>query len=158
MKVSRAKTSDLVDEALNLLSMYPQYGEPWIVFDRDRVKNFDSIIHDAKVNGVKVGWSNPCIEIWFHAYFGKMRMCSDSGACCKDFEMSYLNAVKQKYVKSDRNIYTKLCQYGDEIRALQIAKRKYEEHQRHGVELPSDMCPCTTLNVLVEEIKKKAGD
>lgn len=79
MKVSRAKTSDLVDETLNLLSMHPQYGEPWIVFDRDRVKNFDSIIHDAKVNGIKVGWSNPCIEIWFHAYFGKMPMCSDSG-------------------------------------------------------------------------------
>lgn len=79
MKVSRVKTLDLVDEALNLLSMHPQYGEPWIVFDRDRVKNFDSIIHDAKVNGVKVGWSNPCIEIWFHAYFGKMPMCSDSG-------------------------------------------------------------------------------
>ena len=44
IKVCKAKTVDLVNEALNMASLQPQYGEPWIVFDRDQVKDFDKII------------------------------------------------------------------------------------------------------------------
>lgn len=72
IKVSRAKTDKLVTSCKEQSTMEPQYGEPWIVFDRDRVVHFDQIIETAKQEGIHVGWSNPCIEIWFDAYFGKM--------------------------------------------------------------------------------------
>jgi len=41
MKVSKAKTVKLVDAAIKFASMHPQYSEPWIVFDKDQVENFD---------------------------------------------------------------------------------------------------------------------
>lgn len=41
-----------------------QYRIPWIVFDRDRVKDFDEIIKTAGRSGVGAGWSNPCFEIF----------------------------------------------------------------------------------------------
>lgn len=44
IKVCRAKTAELVNEALNMASLQPQYGEPWIVFDRDQVKDFDKMV------------------------------------------------------------------------------------------------------------------
>lgn len=76
IKVCRAKTAELVNEALNMASLQPQYGEPWIVFDRDQVKDFDKIVSVALEKGINVGWSNPCIEIWL--FFAKQEI-SDSG-------------------------------------------------------------------------------
>lgn len=78
IKVVRSRTVDLVDKAISLAALNPQYSEVWIVFDRDQVKNFDNIISEALKRGMHVGWSNPCIEIWFHAYFGSMPMFQTS--------------------------------------------------------------------------------
>ena len=47
IKVIKTKTKNLVEEALNLASLHPQYGEIWIIFDRDQVKDFDKIIKEA---------------------------------------------------------------------------------------------------------------
>lgn len=63
IKVSKAKTQDLVRNCKEQAALEPQYGQPWIVFDRNRVVNFDEIIVQAQKDGVSVGWSNPCIEI-----------------------------------------------------------------------------------------------
>ena len=82
IKVSKAKTDELVSACKEQAALEPQYGEPWIVFDRDRVVRFDEIIKQANRESVHVGWSNPCIEIWFDAYFGKMHAYRDvSGRC-----------------------------------------------------------------------------
>ncbi|MDR1158256.1 MAG: RloB family protein [Oscillospiraceae bacterium] len=155
IKVCKAKTIELVSEALNMASLQPQYGEPWIVFDRDQVQEFDQIISLAKEKSINVGWSNPCIEIWFNAYFGEMPAYQDSIACCNGFEKKYLQAVKQKYEKSDAAIYSKLCRYGNEKEAIEIATKKYVEHERNCNTKPSEMCPCTTVHMLIKEIKEK---
>lgn len=63
IKVFHSKTIDLVEECKNRASLEPQYSEPWIVLDRDLVPKFDELIEIATVEGIKVGWSNPCIEI-----------------------------------------------------------------------------------------------
>lgn len=155
IKVCKAKTVELVNEALNMASLQPQYGEPWIVFDRDQVKDFDQIISLAKEKDIKVGWSNPCIEIWFSAYFGAMPTYQDSVSCCSGFEENYLKATGQSYQKSDAAIYSKLCRFGNEKQALAIAKQKLQENQCNGRITPSQMYPATTLSSLVEEIKNK---
>jgi hypothetical protein len=155
IKVCKAKPGELVGKVLNMASLQPQYGEPWIVLDRDQVKEFDQIISLAKEKGINVGWSNPCIEIWFNAYFGGMPACRNSVACCNGFEKQYLRATKQKYEKSDLAIYSKLCHYGNEKQAIEIAKRRYDEHIRNRNTTPSKMCPCTTVHTLIDEIKKK---
>lgn len=85
IKVCRTKTIEMVNEAKNMASLHPQYGEPWIIFDRDEIKEFDRIILLAKESGINAGWSNPCIEIWFSAYFGNMPTYQNSVACCNGF-------------------------------------------------------------------------
>jgi len=133
IKVSKAKTVKLVDAAIKFASMHPQYSEPWIVFDKDQVENFDQIIAKAKKERVNAGWSNPCIEIWFYAYFGEMPTCQDSVKCCNEFSTKYEKETNQKYNKSDSKIYSKLVQFGNEERAIELAERKRAEQEKNVV-------------------------
>lgn len=155
IKVVKTATKDLVDEALNLASLYPQFGEIWIVFDRDQVKNFDEIIRQARDRGTSVGWTNPCIEAWFNAYFGEMPNYQDSVSCCSGFSTTYERATRQRYLKSDAQIYEKLNRFGDEQGAVSLAERKFAEHRANCKDKPSEMCPCTAVHLLVGEIKSK---
>ena len=144
-----------MEEAINQASLNPQFGEIWIVFDRDKVQNFDEIISQAEQKGIKVGWTNPCIEAWFSAYFGSMPTYQDSVSCCVGFGRIFEKATGQKYAKSDRDIYQKLLRFGDETKAIELAQRKLEEHQHNCKIKPSEMCPCTTVHCLIGEIKAK---
>ena len=155
IKVIKTKSNNLVDEARNLASVNPQYGEIWIIFDRDEVKIFDEIIRQAKDKGISVGWTNPCIEEWFNAYFGVMPTYPDSVACCNGFAQTFKRVTGQKYTKSDKDIYDKLNYYGDEEQAIKLAEQKYNEHMLNERKKPTEMCPGTTLHCLVREIKSK---
>ena len=155
IRVIKTKTQKLVEEALNLASLNPQFGEIWIVFDRDQVQDFDKIISEALSKGINVGWTNPCIEEWFHAYFGSMPTYSNSVACCDNFARVFERIVKQKYDKSDPSIYDKLNRFGNEREAIRIAEQKMSEHERNGRDKPSEKCPGTTVHLLVDEIKSK---
>ena len=46
----------MIDKCLKLTAYEVQYRMPWIVFDRDQVKDFDGIIREAKEKGIGVGW------------------------------------------------------------------------------------------------------
>ena len=155
IKVSKAKTDEMVTACKEQASLEPQYGEPWIVFDRDRVIRFNEIIAQAKREGVHVGWSNPCIEIWFDAYFGKMHPYHDSVACCREFGITFEKKTGQEYQKSNRQIYDLLSRYGNEDEAILIAENRLQQYLRDGICKPSEMCPCTTVQHLVDEIKRK---
>ena len=48
IKVEKAKTVELVKRAMELSDTESQYCIPWIVFDRDQVKDFDEIIQSAE--------------------------------------------------------------------------------------------------------------
>ncbi len=105
VKVEKAEVTNLVESAKEFVSdKDPQYRSPWIVFDRDQVKDFDKIIENASKQEVNVGWSNPCIEIWFFAYSGEIPMISESVTCCSKFSEKFEKIVKQKYQKEDKNI------------------------------------------------------
>lgn len=156
INVKSTKTQHLVNDCLELMSKEPQYAEPWIVFDRDQVKDFDEIIKSAEAHGINVGWSNPCIEIWFGAYFGHMRGCIDSVQCCRKFSEMLKKATGYDYDKADSQIYEKLTSEGDEERAIEIASRKQEAYAREGCHRPSEMNPATTVHELVRIIKAHA--
>ncbi|MCL2814739.1 MAG: RloB family protein [Oscillospiraceae bacterium] len=154
IKVNRASTGDLVEKCMEMAAIEPQYRKPWIVFDRDQVKNFDQIITDAEKQDINVGWSNPCIEIWFHAYFGVMPMQQTSTQCNTDFEKAFQANTKQKYDKSDKDNYKKLCRFGNELDAIKIAELRHRQ-QCDNCTKPSDMLSTSTLYLLIGEIKKK---
>lgn len=157
IKVSRAKTDELVNSCKSQASLEPQYGEPWIVFDRDRVTRFDEIIQRARKEGIRVGWSNPCIEIWFDAYFGQMHGYQESKQCWNRFAETYERITGLEYDKSDEQIYGILNRYGDEENAINLAEKRLRAHIESGVNKPSEMVPATTLHHLVDEIRKKTN-
>lgn len=70
-------------------------------------------------------------------------------------ERVFAQKTKKDYEKSDKNIYEKLCRYGDESKALQLAESKHQQCIRDGKKIPSLMMPCTTVYILVNEINKK---
>ena len=155
---SKIKTEKLLESAQEVITQSSQYYQPWIVFDRDRVKNFDIIISNAEKAGIKVAWSNPCLEIWFLAYLGSMPVIESSVECCKKFAEKYERETGHKYKKSDSDIYFKLKKFGDENNAIACAEKRYAQIQRDSDcrMQPSTMISCTTIHILVKEIKSKA--
>ncbi len=157
IKVSKAKTDELVKACKELAALEPQYGEPWVVFDRDRVVRFNEIIEQANREDVRVGWSNPCIEIWFDAYYGKMHAYHDSVTCCREFGNTFEKKTGHEYQKANQQIYKLLKRSGDEAEAIKIAESRLQQYLRDGIRKPTDMCPCTTVHHLVDEIRKKTS-
>ncbi len=156
IKVIETETRNMIQKCLELTAYDPQYRIPWIVFDRDEVTDFDLIIQEAEKAGIRVGWSNPCFEIWMYAYFGRMPNIQESVACCSHFGELYEKKTGQEYSKADEDIYYRLVKHGDEERALAIARRRFEQFIRERYTKPSQMCPCTTVHELVGEIRSKA--
>lgn len=156
LKVIETRTKDLIQKCLELAAYAPQYGNVWIVFDRDEVADFDQIVDEARRKDIRVGWSNPCFEIWMYAYFGEMPTVQESRRCCIKFAQKYEKVTGHKYFKSDEDIYQCQAEYGDEEKALALARRKLDQTKKSGYKIPSQMCPCTTVYELVGEIKQKA--
>lgn len=157
IKVEKAKTAELVKRAMELIDAESQYRIPWIVFDRDQVKDFDEIIRMAEKNSIHAGWSNPCFEIWMYAYFGEMPAIRESYTCCNRFAEKFGKVAGQKYLKKDRDIYRKLVQYGDEEKAIEVARRCYRKCLENGKKKPSEMWPVSMVYRLVGEIQRKLG-
>ena len=155
IRVVETKTRNMLEKCMELTAYEAQYRMPWIVFDRDQVKDFDEIIHAAREKGIGVGWSNPCFEIWTYAYFGSMPALRESWTCCSEFGKVYESRTGQRYSKADSNIYKRICKNGDEEKAIRIAQQKFEQCKREGKVKPSEMWPCTTVHELVGEIKGK---
>lgn len=155
IKVIETKTQNLIQKCLEMTAYEAQYRIPWIVFDRDQVPNFDQIIKEAEKMGINVGWSNPCFEIWMFAYFGNMHAIQESWTCCSRFGELYKAKTGQDYSKADEDMYKRLCEYGNEDNALQIAAQKYAQCLRKDITIPSQMCPATTVYELVKEIRRK---
>lgn len=155
IRVVETKTRSMIDKCMELTAYEAQYRIPCIVFDRDQVQGFDEIIAEAEKKNIRVGWSNPCFEIWMFAYFGAMPSIQNSWTCCTDFAKKFEDKTGQKYSKADEKMYAKICKAGDEEKAIQIAQQKYEQCLRDGKKKPSNMCPCTTVHLLVSEIKGK---
>ena len=155
VKVFETETTNLVEKCKEQRKYDPQYRKPWIVFDRDQVKDFDSIIREAEKSGIDVGWSNPCFEIWLYAYYDKMPIIYNSWDCCSKFGALYASKTGIDYDKADENIYSNLIRFGDESKAITIAERSYEQRKESGCKLPSEMWPCTKVHRLIKEIRGK---
>ncbi len=154
IRVLTVKTDKLIKKCKEQAELEPQYAEPWIVFDRDQVQEFDKIIKEAIQEGINVGWSNPCIEIWFDAYFGKIHSYDNSVNCCQGFAQTFLHKTTQEYKKSNTQLYAFLNHYGNQEKAIKIAEALFNKLSQSGITTPSKMCPCTTVHKLVEKIFK----
>lgn len=156
LKVFNRDTKKLIASCKEIMSLNPNYAEPWIVFDRDKVVDFDMLIRNAERESINVAWSNPCIEVWFEAYFNEMSTYLDSVTCNAGFRRTFSKRTGQKYLKSNGHNYRLLCQNGSESDAIRRAKLKHKEHLNNMKNNSSEMIPCSLLYILVEEIRLKA--
>ncbi len=153
IKTNVSKNADkLVEDCLSALANSPNYYQPWIVLDKDEEQRFDEIIKEAESKDIKVGWSNPCLELWFLAYFGKNPTNMDSRKCCSMFEKEYKKVIGKEYKKNDPDIYKKLKEYGNETRAVNVAEKRFNELVADGITKPSEMESATTLFQFIKEI------
>lgn len=152
----RVNTQDLVETALRELREDSAFREAWIVLDRDdRKEDFDAIIAKAKKHGIHVGWSNPCIEIFFHAYYGKMPHNDVSKKCIADFGRDFQKFAGKEYKKNDANIYKELLDSGNESSALALSTKTLEASKTNATaKKPSCYCPASTLHELVGNVVK----
>ena len=141
----------LILDAMNKISRYPYY-EVWLVFDKDEVRGFDKIIREAYNSDFKVGWSNPCIEIWFLSYFGANPNTVNSKQCINVFSEYFRKKVNKDYLKNDEKIYQRLIEYGNEDLAIKISRNRLEEYLDECVK-PSMMNGANRVFELVEEIR-----
>ena len=158
IKVKTAKTYDMVDTILSETSKRPIVYDKWIVFDRDQVKEFDELVLKARKHEINVGWSNPCIEILFLAYFGKSPSLYNQKECIKEFENVYSKKLGKKYEKNNKEIYKELIENGDEKLAISIIKKKYEKYLNDGIKKPSEMKGVSKVYKLLEEIGDKVSN
>ena len=152
--ISQIDTEDLISVALRAAREDATFRETWIVFDRDdRPSDFDSIIVKAKKNEIRIGWSNPCIEIFFHAYFGKMPNNSVSQQCISEFGKDYKSHTGKPYKKNDPDIYETLLTAGNEVTALKLSAKTLQNSIKiASVKKPSNYCPGSTLHELVGKV------
>ena len=73
--------------------------------------------------------------------------------CCINFSKKFEDITGQKYSKSDKDIYNKLNEFGDEDKAISIAQKKNKDHLSNGYLYPSQMVPGTKIHELVSSIK-----
>ena len=67
----------------------------------------------------------------------------------------YHKKTGQEYDKADESLYRRIADTGDEIKAMAVASRKFDQCVRNGYLVPSEMCPCTTVHRLIWEIRGK---
>ncbi len=133
-------------------SKYPTATKVWLVFDTDRDTSvIKKIINGANNNGYNIAFSNPCIEIWFLAYFGKSLSYKNnanivaSQQCIRDLKQHIPN-----YEKNDKTIYKLLTTQGNEEVAIKTAKDKHLSYKQIHI---LNMYGATNIYKLVEELK-----
>lgn len=158
IRVIETRTVNLVERCKAEINKKANPCEPWIVFDRDQVQRFDNIIKEAEKQGIRVAWSNPCIEVWFSAYFGKIPTYEDSVQCCRHFSERFQKITNVTYKKSSNRIYTLLQQYGDENNAIAVAQQRRKTVESAHSTKPSEMVSCTKVDTLILEIRSKIAE
>lgn len=150
-------TVSLVREAARINDLpESSYQHVWVVFDRDDFKDFDEAIELATSYGFNVAWSNQSFEYWLCLHFDYMDEALDRGQYC-----ARLSSILKRrridsagYRKNMPNIYKLVTKHGNVDNAIEFAKmRRREFEESFGVNSKrSDWDPCTTVDLLVEEL------
>ncbi len=126
---------------------YRNFIHNWIVIDRDEERvnggghtlaQFNGALDRARIKGIQVAYSNPCLEIWFLLHFEYRNTAIDRDELAKKLEDDF------DYQKN------KLFQQGDINFAITNSKRLLDSH--NGI--PAQNNPSTTVHQLIEVLEK----
>lgn len=131
------------------------FGQVWCVFDKDSFSNelFNGAINHAKNLGFHSSWSNEAFELWYLLHFEYL----NSGITRHQYndkldKILKSKGIKEGYIKNLTNIYEILKTYGNEVEAIENAKKLLTNYNNNISD--ADKKPATTVYLLVEELNK----
>jgi len=143
-------TTAVVDCAVQKRKTAPlEYDEVWAVFDRDDfpAEKFNEAIQQCKREEIFSAYSNEYFELWYVLHF----QYSESAQHRSQYIQILDRELGGKYEKTDKKIYDKLQEHGDEIEAIRRAKRLFGRYNHHS---PATENPSTTVFQLVEKLNR----
>ncbi len=135
---------------------YKDYEHRWIIFDRDEerhsggghtLEDFNKAIAKARKNRpeIKVGWSNPCFELWYLLHFHFHNTAIDRDQVI----LKLKQAMKEAYDKSRTDMFSLLESHLP--KAFKNARQLIEEARTaSGKLIPANANPATNVYELVE--------
>lgn len=146
-------TVTLVDEADRLrqelqAQKAQTFDQCWCVFDRDSFSpdDFNSAIRKAEATGFRAAYTNEAFELWYLLHFDDHR----SALSRKQYGPLLTERLGHAYRKNSQVLYRELEAGQDQ--AVQRAARLLAEYgDAHN---PQQDNPCTTVHLLVQELKK----
>ena len=142
-------TTSLVDQAIRLRQEETQdYDQCWCVFDRDSfsANTFNSAIQKAEAAGFRVAYTNEAFELWYLLHFDDHQ----SALSRHQYEAMLTQRLGHPYRKSSKTMYQELeGQQEQAIRRAEALLAEYGEAHK-----PQQDNPCTTVHLLVQELRK----
>jgi RloB-like protein len=156
----------LVDYALEISKKEKYIGrEIWCVFDYDlkpdeaetQPQDFNNAITKAESYGLKVAWSNDAFELWFVLHYQRLDVGHTRKELFpilkKEWKLESFRKIA-KTRKFSEGHYDRHIIEGGRLQKLAITRAK-ELHEKYiGREDFANLCPCTTVYLLVEELNK----
>lgn len=141
-------TLSLVDEAIRLRQEEIQaYDQCWCVFDRDSfdADDFNSAIRKAQAAGFQVAYTNEAFELWYLLHFDDHR----SALSRQQYGPILTQRLGHAYQKNSETLYRELEERQEQ--AIGQAAGLLAEYGPHS---PQRDNPCTTVHLLVRELRK----
>ena len=143
-------TVSLVDQAIRLRQEQKaqSYDQCWCVFDRDSFEPdaFNSAIRKAKAAGFQVAYTNEAFELWYLLHFDDHH----NALSRKQYGPILTQRLGHEYRKNSETMYRELEKRQEE--AIRRAERLLAEYG--AAHNPQQDNPCTTVHLLVRELKK----
>lgn len=150
-------TTSLVEWVAKKVNRSPRnYDNVWVVFDRDDFMSFDEAVFAAERNGFHAAWSNEAFEYWLCLYLGRYDSALSRDDWVGILDAAFRKAGRSGFEKNREDIFSVLTELGDHEMAKRHARSVREQHGEH--ELPSKRNPCTTVDLLVEQLESALSD
>ncbi len=142
-------TVGLVKEAKRLRQEATEtFDQCWCVFDRDSfpADDFNDAIHYAEANGFQVAYTNEAFELWYLLHFDDHR----SALSRIQYKPLLTQRLGHSYRKNSQSTYREL-EHRQEAAVRRAASLRAEYGDAHN---PQQDNPCTTVHLLVEQLRR----
>ena len=145
-------TTSLVEWVAKKVNRSPRnYDNVWVVFDRDDFESFDEAVSAAEHNGFHAAWSNEAFEYWLCLYLGRYDSALSRDDWVGILDAAFKKAGRGGFEKNREDVFSVLTELGDHEMAKRHARSVREQHGDH--ERPSRCNPCTTVDLLVDQLE-----
>lgn len=127
------------------------YGEVWVVFDKDDFADFDEAIKEAKKRGYYSAWTNESFEYWLYMHFYYCDSALKRELWLEKLsEIFKNNGIMEGYRKNNPEIFN-ICNKNDGLKNAIRNSKKINNKYSCNFKC-SEKNPCSTVHLLIEKI------